>query len=35
MQNINDDIGIPSNIQTKFLVSTCRMSPINIVVVVF
>lgn len=35
MQNINDDIGIPSNIQTKFLVSTCHMSPINIVVVVF
>ena len=35
MQNINDDIGIPSHIQTKFLVSTCHMSPINIVVVVF
>lgn len=35
MQYINDDIGIPSNIQTKFLVSTCHMSPINIVVVVF
>lgn len=35
MQNINDDIGIPSHIQTKFLVSTCHMSPINIVVVIY